>query len=508
VKVELFKGGILEVVVTEAESKKPVEKVSVGVQPEASDRSLSSLSDKHGVARMRLVPGQYQLNYVYKQGYSSQRPQEAITIEDGKTTRIEYELAGQPKIIGVVRDEKDKPLKGVKIRICPMGRDDVTSDNEGKFVVSWDSRGWGGSRIPVMYLVGRYQKGNLAEAVEISEDTKTLDLKLKPGLTFTGKVVDPNDKGIANSRITIMLRAGNWASPIARDMAKTNAEGRFEVNAIPDEHNYLINASAEGYGQNSTDVNADDAVNDHIDVGELTLLVANLSVSGVVVDANDNPVANARIYCYGENQSHRNTQTNADGKFTLEKICAGRLRINASTSGRARLYGYIETEGGATDVKLVVSERPSSTRYVPKQPPSLIGKPLPELKDLKIDLTPADINDKMILVCFFDMQQRPSRNCIMQLVKQAEQLKPKGVTVVAVQASKVDENTLAEWIKKSNITFAVGMFECDSEKIRFTWGIKSLPWLILADRKHIVTAEGISLSELDKKVKEATDAER
>jgi len=29
------------------------------------------------------------------------------------------------------------------------------------------------------------------------------------------------------------------------------------------------------------------------------------------------------------------------------------------------------------------------------------------------------------------------------------------------------------------------------------WGVKSLPWLILTDRKHVVTTEGFGLNNLD-----------
>ena len=87
-------------------------------------------------------------------------------------------------------------------------------------------------------------------------------------------------------------------------------------------------------------------------------------------------------------------------------------------------------------------------------------------------------------------------------------MKEKGITVVAIQIYKVDENTLNEWVKKNNIPFPIGMIEGDAETTRFNWGVRSLPWLILTDRKQIVTAEGFSLSELDKKVKEVTAAER
>jgi hypothetical protein len=136
--------------------------------------------------------------------------------------------------------------------------------------------------------------------------------------------------------------------------------------------------------------------------------------------------------------------------------------------------------------------------------PSLIGKPLPDLKDLKVDLSPADADYKMMLVCFFDMEQRPSRNCIIQLTKRAQEFKIKDIVVVAVQTTKIDENALNEWITKYNIPFNVGTVQDDIEKNRFAWGVRSLPWLILTDQQHIIHTEGFALSELDEKISAAT----
>ncbi len=42
-----------------------------------------------------------------------------------------------------------------------------------------------------------------------------------------------------------------------------------------------------------------------------------------------------------------------------------------------------------------------------------------------------------------------------------------------------------------------------AEKIRFAWGVKSLPWLILTDSRHVVAATGFGLSELDEKIEAA-----
>ena len=137
---------------------------------------------------------------------------------------------------------------------------------------------------------------------------------------------------------------------------------------------------------------------------------------------------------------------------------------------------------------------------LPKEPLSLVGKPLPLLRSFNLKSNADQSKGKMILVCFWDMEQRPSWNCIMRLARQAEQLKQKDVTVVAVQASEVNESTLNDWLKEYNIPFPVGMVQGDVEKSHFTWGVRSLPWLILSNRKQIVRAEGFALTELGEKM--------
>ncbi|MHC4166440.1 MAG: peroxiredoxin family protein [Planctomycetota bacterium] len=143
-----------------------------------------------------------------------------------------------------------------------------------------------------------------------------------------------------------------------------------------------------------------------------------------------------------------------------------------------------------------------------RKPISLVGKPLPELKGPAIGPLSDDADKKMILVCFWDMNQRPSRNCIVQLAGRAGKFEQEGVTVVAVQSSGVDESVLDAWMKKNRIPFPIGLVQSDAEKIRSTWGARSLPWLILTDRRHKVRAEGFGLEELDDKVREVNNVAR
>ncbi|HIJ67349.1 MAG TPA: hypothetical protein HPP51_03580 [Planctomycetes bacterium] len=503
VKVELTRGGVLEVLVTDSITKKPVEKATVSIMPAGGGTGSGKSTDQDGMARFRQMPGEYRISYLHKEGYSRHRQQEdTITIEDDKTIRVDIQLAGLPKITGVVSDERGRPVEGAKLKVCPMGSsaESCISDAEGKFEANWDPGNWHSSETPAMVLIARQTERNLAAAVDVDENTHQIDIKLKPGVICTGKVVASDGKGIPSARLLTMLQGPRWGSSIGRYLTADD-EGNYEIKALTPERMYSIQASAEGYGRDRIVVEAGQAVDNRFDAETISLLAANLSVSGVVVDSNDKPVSSVSVSCYGEIQPRNQSQkTDAEGKFKLENICAGRVRISANKGGDKHLYGSVETDGGTADIKIVISERPSSTRYEPKRPPSLIGRPLPELKNVGIDLPPADTDGRIMLVCLFDMEQRPSRHCVTQLAKRAEQLKGKGVTIVAIQASKMDQDTLSEWKNKYNIPFPIGMVRSDTEKTRFTWGIRSLPWLILTDQKHIVEASGFSLAKLDEKI--------
>ena len=173
--------------------------------------------------------------------------------------------------------------------------------------------------------------------------------------------------------------------------------------------------------------------------------------------------------------------------------------------------------------RFVKSEEPFSIAFVNKeyknlvfeindqgtlslQQPSLIGKSIQELKSLGIDLQQSAIRDKKLLICFLDIEQRPSRNCITQLKKRAKELKSQGIEIVAVHVTNIEQEQVEQWNKNNYISFPVGMIKDDpstslgtGEETKLNWGVKSLPWLILTDKNHIVTAEGFSINELDEK---------
>lgn len=86
------------------------------------------------------------------------------------------------------------------------------------------------------------------------------------------------------------------------------------------------------------------------------------------------------------------------------------------------------------------------------------------------------------------------------LAQKANKLADKGVTVLCVHASEIDEEALNEWMRNSNIPFMAKTINHDAEKTCFAWGVKSLPWLILADERHVVRAEGFGLDTFDDQI--------
>jgi|GEM_PF-2364685 len=114
----------------------------------------------------------------------------------------------------------------------------------------------------------------------------------------------------------------------------------------------------------------------------------------------------------------------------------------------------------------------------------------------------ARTKDKRLLICFFDINQRASRNNLLELNRRFDSLAARNILVLAVQASDVQAEILDKWLKDNSIAFPVGSIAAPADRIRFEWGVKGLPWLILTDSRHVVTAEGVALADLETEVGE------
>jgi len=412
--------------------------------------------------------------------------------------------AGRPEAVvlkGTVVDPNGWPVSGVAVDVPFFPVRDVVTDTEGKFKLRCPSVMGQPTDRSVPTLIVRDRQRNLAAAVEFDPAAgDDLAIKLTPGVILSGKVTDIQGRGIPDVKMSLTFWSTSLGSGMGDEPVGSDANGLYEIRAVPADCRYSVNATAEGYGQEYIRVNSGETVNSRMELATMVLKVANLDVSGTVVDMDDKPVPGARVYVYGRGQPHRQVQTDDQGRFVAQGLCAGTVDIQANTMGQTNLHGRTQTEGGATDVKIVLSPMGSAGRYVPARPPSLIGKRLPALLDLGIEPSGDSYEEQSILLCFFDVDQRPSRNTLVTLAKRAAELRRAGLVLMAVQAAETDRGALEQWLREQGITLLLGSIKGDAKKMAFAWGVQSLPWLILTDAQHVVWAEGFAVGELDSKI--------
>ena len=110
----------------------------------------------------------------------------------------------------------------------------------------------------------------------------------------------PRASLIAKAEAEVMF----WTEHMGASMGKpipADAEGRFEIKALPPGRHYGVIVSAKGYGRVTHDV-AQEAEGRRIELEPCELPLADQRIAGVVLDSDDKPVANANIFGYGEGQ--------------------------------------------------------------------------------------------------------------------------------------------------------------------------------------------------------------
>ena len=128
---------------------------------------------------------------------------------------------------------------------------------------------------------------------------------------------------------------------------------------------------------------------------------------------------------------------------------------------------------------------------------SKVGKSIPGFDTVRFAAFQKDqIKGKPLLVCFWDMDQRPSRQCIRVLEEQRQTWQNKSVVVLAVHSGTKRGKQVKDWLKKNGPSLTVGMIQGDPYNTLLAWGAKGLPWLILTDEQHIITNAGFSLDDL------------
>ncbi len=277
-----------------------------------------------------------------------------LTRQPSFTEQVSQRPPTSQMVRGVVQDPNGRPVPRITVAASRSGLPDATTNAEGRFKLFLSS--WGLAGQGVTDIVARDRKRNLAAIVRRDETVAgDLVITLIPGVILSGRVIDPEGKGIPGVRLFPLLCLGLGATQRLADTAQSDAKGYFEIRALPPGRRYYILAMADGYASWPVEVNRTKPVKRSLELEPLVLLPTNLTVTGLVVTAEGKPVGGANVYGSGPSQPRCATRTDNQGRFTLEKVCAGPITIRARIGGADGLRGSTETEGGTSEVRIVVT---------------------------------------------------------------------------------------------------------------------------------------------------------
>lgn len=524
IRIEASKGGIAEILVVDAASGHAIPKASVSVRRKdagAAHAYFQTISNQAGSARLRLLPGTWTIGYAQAQGFQSiqdmpEGPAIGLNVVEGQTSRTKIELKPLPRYSGIVKDSSGQVVEGATVHVFgDYSAAACITDKEGRFTVSTGQSYGGPISQQAPAIIIRHAPRNLAAVTEVDGAAKQIDATLEPASTLCGVVTSEDGKPIANAMVSLSITLGRIGSGLDRTPIKTNGQGRFEIPAVPTDQRYHLVINAEGYGQFQLSPGKIEISPGRLEMPPIVLPTADQSVSGVVVDAEDKGVAGARVRTYGNNQPNRDAVTDKDGKFEITKLVAGPLILNAwydDPAAGVHEYANASASGGDKDIKLVLRElRNGRVASSAEARRSLLNKPLPKLEELGLKADGELAPGKPILICFFDMENRSSRRAVLALAAKAAELDSKGMVVVLIHTGSGDEQAVKSWVQQNKVSFPVGLAGSDDAKRRSAqaiWGADALPWLILADSKHQVQAEGFAMEQLDQILTKLTQSDR
>ncbi|HUU15821.1 MAG TPA: hypothetical protein VMW72_01615 [Sedimentisphaerales bacterium] len=389
-------------------------------------------------------------------------------------------------------------------------KDDVTSKN-GTF-----SRDWGGYHISYPFdgscCLKVEAKGYLSEIappMRLGEEYEPCVIRLTKAEPLKGIVVDNKKNPAPKAEVGWMgpenitfIKNGRFDktgfSKQVEIIVKTNSNGLFELPPCR-ENGLIVVLHENGYAS---------VTSRNFRSGSQIHLIPWARIKGTIVSDDKSGgefVLGINTVPLPEGQESPPIRwlfdrTSFSGKhFTIDYVPSTPLHIAQIIQSRQYNPLYIDPQPGETygvqfgDNGIAVAE---------KVLPSLVGKVVPDLDGIKVDFSSEQAKGRMILICFWDMNQRPSRRLIMELAGREKELDEKSVMVLLVHTSEVDTDKLKDWLANHKIPFTCGSIEGDTEKVLFRWGVRAQPWLVLTNEKGTVRAGGFGLKQLDEKLRE------
>lgn len=508
ITLRVAKGIPLEIRTQEAKTGRPLASMKVFIQPAQSPTSdqypgfvQSTRTDLQGSVRLFVPPGQHR---VHAWGDNYQGPQEGVAVDvvSDRMAPLSIPLSPwKPSIRGSVVDEQGRPVEGVLVQI--EDGEQVVTDSQGRFA---------GQQSPIYpaHQVTAWDVENKRTGFcRIQQASRPVKIVLKPCLTITGRIVDAAGQGISAAQVWIRLEYHGRTPQSSRSFhlagGITDFHGFYKLDRVLPlqgpyrRYDYRIDAGAIGYGRSSQSFTRAGQAGDTLTAPDLQLVALDGSITGILLDRSGQPLARQNVLAFSDTGNHsvfRSTHTDDLGRFVINRIAQGPVQLQArSSSGKE--HTILNAHSG-DHVQFTVSGgkhtfRPRSTR---------VGCPLPDLSKMEIAFDPRRIENKQALVCLVDITQRPSQCSLSYLNNLQDFCRRKGVALVCIQVTPIEEETLAAWKKENKITLPIEILPGAGEAVQQQWGVRSLPWLTLTDRDHRITEEGFQTARIGQFIKD------
>jgi protocatechuate 3,4-dioxygenase beta subunit len=338
-EVRLEKGRVLEGLVRDASSGKPVSGAAVqawtggqprtALQEEPSEQKTST--DARGAFRLDGLGLAPVTVTVTSPGYAVLHRRARVG------TRLDLLLLRGLSIAGSVRDPKGQPIEGATVQAeADLVSDPLpaTTNAEGRFAIVgvddrpyrvWARRGEGGT--------------SLIEEVTVAADTDAhLDLVIPRSCDIVGRLVSGGPKPVPGTVGLTELDGSPSHILLSLLRSAAGADGRFRISGVPP-GSHTLGVTAPGFGPRRLDVVVEAGA--PLDLGDVEL-DRGLAIRGRVQDASAAPVAGARIRGHpsGGGASTPEALSETDGSFTLAGLEEGAYTLIVSSAG----YGEARRE--------------------------------------------------------------------------------------------------------------------------------------------------------------------
>jgi uncharacterized surface anchored protein len=364
-------GGSISGIVTDAQGN-PIEGASVHAGPDDGSNWGDAETGPDGTYKItRLVTGEYRVD-VWAEGYFHQfydgvRDWELATpvsvVEGQDTLNISFNLDLGGTISGIVTDAHGNPIQGAWVEAYSdngNGWGNAETGPDGSYKIGGLDTGeyrvevWAGGYIHEYFDDTRDWENAFIVPVVEGYDTPNIDFNLTKGGSISGMVRDSQGNPIEGAWVS----TDPYEDGVSWGEAWTRADGSYEIDGLATDE-YRVLAEAEAYVDEFYDGTRDwgDATPVSVVEGQETSdinfsLDLGGTISGIVTDAEGNPIEGAWAQAYANDGSGWGyAETDADGSYKIVGLASSEYRVEVWADGYLHEYydGAYQT-GDATFV--------------------------------------------------------------------------------------------------------------------------------------------------------------